>query len=106
MRENMLIGTVLDSFCISNYRNFCGKDIVIGKIAAVANFLLQDLPQTVIHVLFLYVDKSHTVDHHDWTISTGLIVSSVAAVIALWNACMFPENEFDPVILELELMNR
>ena len=106
MRENMLIGTVLDSFCMGNYHHICGKDIVLGKIAAVGNFALQDFPQTIIHVLFLYIDKSHKVDHNDWTISTGLFVSCIALVFALWNACMFSENAFDPVVLELELMDR
>lgn len=44
MRENMLLATVLDSVCISNYRSVCGKDIVIGKICALNNFFFQDLP--------------------------------------------------------------
>jgi hypothetical protein len=102
----MLIATVLDSFCISNYRSICDKDIVIGKICAVNNFFFQDLPQTTIHVMFLYLDFSKKVDHDDWTILAGLYVSAVAVVISLWNAVMFAENAFDPVLLELELKSR
>jgi hypothetical protein len=89
MKENMLLATVLDSFCVSNYRSVCGKDIVIGKICAVNNFFLQDLPQTTIHVLFLYLETTHKIDHHDWTIEASLYMSSIAIVISLWNAVMF-----------------
>jgi hypothetical protein len=54
----------------------------------------------------LYLDASKKVDHYDWTISAGLYVSAVAVVISLWNAVMFAENAFDPVLLELELKDR
>jgi len=52
------------------------------------------------------MDKSHLVDHNDWTIKAGLIVSSIAVIIAFWNFLMVSENHFDPVKFELELASR
>jgi hypothetical protein len=64
------------------------------------------LPQTIIHVGFLYLETEHKIDHSDWTITAGLYLSSVAIVISLYNAVMFKPNVFDPVLIELELKKR
>jgi ABC-type sugar transport system permease subunit len=55
VREQMMLATIFDSFCINNFTTICGKPFVTGKIMAIHNFLLQDLPQTLIHLLFLFL---------------------------------------------------
>ena len=55
IRENMLLATVLDSFCIDNMVMICGKPLVFGKLMGGLSFFLQDLPQFVIHLLFKIV---------------------------------------------------
>ena len=52
IRENMLLATVLDSFCINNSFYFLGKPCVFGKLMGYISFLTQDFPQLTIHVLF------------------------------------------------------
>ena len=44
VRENMMLSTVLDSFCIDNFRTIFKHKIVMGRLMAVLNFCLQDLP--------------------------------------------------------------
>ena len=44
IRENMLLATVLDSFCIDNMVMICGKPLVFGKLMGGLSFFLQDLP--------------------------------------------------------------
>ena len=56
--------------------------------------------------MFLYLEVSHKIDHHDWTITCGLYLSAVSVVISLYNAVMFQPNAFDPVLIELEFKKR
>ena len=52
IRENMLLATVLDSFCINNSFYFMGRPFVFGKLMGFISFFTQDFPQLTIHVLF------------------------------------------------------
>ena len=105
VRENMMLACVLDSFCINNYYTTCGKERVLGRLTQYNNFLFQDFPQTVIHVAFLY-DKICPVSHYEATIKISLIFSYVAICIAILNLIMFKPNDFDPVVLQVELKKR
>ena len=44
IRENMLLATVLDSFCINNSFYFLGKPFVFGKLMGFISFFSQDFP--------------------------------------------------------------
>ena len=44
IRENMLLGTVLDSFCIDNSVVILQKPIAFGKLMGAYTFFCQDLP--------------------------------------------------------------
>ena len=44
IRENMLLATVLDRFCIDNTTRVTGSDIAYGKFMGAYTFLCQDLP--------------------------------------------------------------
>ena len=44
IRENMLLATVLDSFCINNSFYLWGRPFVFGKLMGVISFFTQDLP--------------------------------------------------------------
>ena len=52
IRENMLLATVLDSFCINNSFYLMGRPFVFGKLMGFISFFTQDFPQLTIHVLF------------------------------------------------------
>ena len=52
IRENMLLATVIDSFCINNSFYVLGKPLVFGKLMGFITFFTQDFPQLTIHVLF------------------------------------------------------
>ena len=100
----MLIATILDSFCISNFMEICKKPIVFGKIVATWTFFMQDLPQFCIHVWFLlFDDNHHGVPHDDKTVKMSLIVSAVAVLISGFNFVMMGPNDFDPCLLQIEL---
>ena len=58
IRENMLLATVIDSFCINNSFYFFGKPLVFGKLMGFISFFTQDFPQLTIHVLFKIVITS------------------------------------------------
>jgi hypothetical protein len=91
VRENMMLSTVLDSFCIDNFRIIFGQKIIMGRLMAILNFLLQDLPQTAIHWLFLVF--VHTcVPHKDKTVKMSLICSCMAIMISLFNVIMIRPN--------------
>lgn len=55
IRENMLLATVLDSFCINNSFYVCGRPMVFGKLMGFISFFTQDFPQLTAHVLFKLV---------------------------------------------------
>lgn len=44
IRENMLLATVLDSFCINNSFYFAGRPLVFGKLMGFVSFFTQDFP--------------------------------------------------------------
>ena len=105
VRENMMLACILDSFSIDNYYTVCGTERVLGRLTQFNNFGLQDFPQTLIHVMFLY-DYSTEVSHDGFTVKLSLFFSMVAAAIALLNLVMFKPNDFDPVVLQVELKKR
>jgi len=55
IRENMLLATVVDSFCINNCFYIFERPIVFGKLMGFVSFFTQDLPQLTIHVIFKLV---------------------------------------------------
>ena len=57
IRENMLLATVLDSFCVDNFVQVCRSQIVFGKLMGALTFLLQDFPQMAIHIFFLFEEE-------------------------------------------------
>jgi hypothetical protein len=105
IRENMLLATVLDSFCIENYTSICNKPIVFGKTQAAWTFIMQDFPQFTIHILFmLFVHDG--VPHADFTVKLSLMVSTIAVCISGFNFIMCGPNDFDPILLQIELKQR
>ena len=44
LRENMLLGTVLDSFCINNTLTLGSHHVVFGRMMGALSFFLQDFP--------------------------------------------------------------
>lgn len=44
IRENMLLGTVLDSFCIENNTEICKKPLAFGRVMGAWTLLTQDGP--------------------------------------------------------------
>ena len=62
VRENMLLATVVDSFCLNNTVDFFkhargGKGIhmTYGRLMGTLTFFLQDFPQFMLHVCFKIV---------------------------------------------------
>lgn len=68
-------------------------------------FLLQDFPQMAIHVYFLIFEHDG-VPHADTTVMMSLVVSSMAVCISFFNIWMCTPNEFDPILLQIELKAR
>ena len=52
VRENMLLATVIDSFCINNTIELGNVRIVFGKLMGGLSIFLQDFPQFTLHALF------------------------------------------------------
>ena len=105
IRENMLLATVLDSFCIINNTKICKKTITFGRTMGIWTLLTQDGPQYLIHLLFMFF--IHTdISHSDVTVITSLIVSSFAIQISIFNIIMCTPNEFNPIVLQVELERR
>lgn len=108
IRENMLLGTVLDSFCIDNSVVILQKPIAFGKFMGAYTFFCQDLPQLLIHLYFLvfvhgkYEDKLHK---HP-VVLIALVVGFFAISISTFNFAMFKQNDFDPIVIERELFKR
>lgn len=98
VRENMLMATVLDSFCIDNQTVICKKPIHFGRIQAIWTLMTQDGPQMLIHLLFMFFVQND-VSHADTTVVMSIIVSSFAIGISVFNIIMCQPNEFDPVLL-------
>lgn len=120
LRENMLLATVIDSFCINNTRQFSvkllGRDkrkgkgvgVVFGRLMGALSFFLQDFPQFSIHLSFkiFYSTPIHYALKKETLLLISMIVSGCAVLISLFNMVMCVENEFDPVDLEAALQKR
>ena len=96
VRENMLIATVLDSFCIDNNTEICKKPYHFGRVQAIWTLATQDGPQMLIHLLFLFLVQNE-ISHADTTVVMSIIVSSFAIMISVFNIVMCSQNEFDPI---------
>lgn len=106
IRENMLLATVLDSFCITNNIHvFKNTKLTIGRGMGIWTFFTQDCPQSIIHLLFMFIIESQ-INHYDETVIMSLVVSTFAIMITAFNIIMCVPNEFDPVIVEFELKKR
>ena len=117
LRENMLLATVVDSFCINNTKQIklCSKreHIVFGRLMGGLTFFLQDFPQFTIHacfkiypIIFDNYSDSHYYLKKEKMLLISMVVSGMALLISLFNMVMCVENEFDPVILEAALQRR
>ena len=101
----MLLATILDSFCVVNNNEICSVNMTFGRAMAVWTMVTQDGPQYVIHLLFIFVFYTE-VSHSELTVIMSLVVSTIATAISTFNIIMCTPNEFDPVVLQLELMSR
>ena len=115
LRENMLLATVVDSFCLNNTKHFFkkyndgkGVRIVFGKMMGGLSFFLQDFPQFTIHACFkiFYATPTHYALKKEALLLISMFVSGAAVLISLFNLVMCAENEFDPVDLEAALQKR
>lgn len=105
MRENMLLATVLDSFCIDNNIEMCNKPVPFGRWQGIWTLATQDGPQYAIHLLFIFVVATE-IPHSLSTVLMSLVCSSLAMPISIFNIIMCSQNEFDPIILEIEMKKR
>ena len=123
LRENMLLATVIDSFCINNTKTFfkkyksksggTGVHVVFGRLMGGLSFFLQDFPQFTLHACFkiypLVFSNYSLVHYHlkgQQLLLISMVVSGMAVLISLFNLVMCVENEFDPVLLEAALAKR
>lgn len=108
IRENMLLATVLDSFCINNSFYFFGKPLVFGKLMGFISFFTQDFPQLTIHVMFklLILSEAQKKLKTQSLLMIGMCVSAMAVLISIFNMVMCAQNEFDPIVLETEIGRR
>jgi len=108
IRENMLLATVLDRFCIDNTTRMCGSDIAYGKFMGAYTFFFQDFPQFSIHLYFLFAmhDPDSNVLHGNYIVKLSLVISFFAFCISSFNFAMFKQNKFDPILIERALWER
>jgi hypothetical protein len=66
---------------------------------------MQDLPQLITHMIFLFALHS-PIPHSDPTVIFSLVTTLIAINVSLFNIIMSKPNDFDPVLLELELKKR
>ena len=104
----MLLATVLDSFCIDNTVTIAKKPIAFGKLMGAYTFFFQDFPQLTIHLYFLIFmhDEASLILHAHPLVLVSLVVSCFAVAISLFNFVMFKNNDFDPLVIEVELFRR
>jgi|TARA_B110001450_G_scaffold251663_2_gene272117 hypothetical protein len=101
----MLLATVLDSFCIDNNIEICKKPVPFGRWQGIWTLATQDGPQYAIHLLFIFVVATE-IPHSLSTVLMSLVCSSLAMPISIFNIVMCSQNEFDPLILEIEMKKR
>ncbi len=108
IRENMLVATVLDSFCINNSFYIKGYPVTFGKLMGYVSFFTQDFPQLTAHVLFKLVilSESQYKLKTQTLLLVGMVCSGFAVLISIFNMIMCAQNEFDPILLENDLMLR
>ena len=115
LRENMLLATVVDSFCLNNTKHFFkkwndgkGVRLVFGRLMGGLSFFLQDFPQFTIHACFkiFYATPEHYALKKEPLLLISMFVSGCAVLISLFNLVMCRENDFDPVDLEAALHKR
>ena len=119
LRENMLLATVIDSFCINNtksffkrWRNGKGIHVVFGRLMGTLTFFLQDFPQFTLHACFkiypyfFYYSAVHYHLKGQQLLLISMFVSGAAVAISCFNMVMCVENEFDPLLVEDALLNR
>jgi len=72
------------------------------------SFFTQDFPQLSIHVLFKLVLLSDAQKKlkKETLLLVGMVCSCFAILISIFNMIMCAQNEFDPIILEKELIDR
>ena len=90
IRENMLLATVLDSFCINNCFYMFDKPLVFGKLMGFISFFTQDLPQLTTHVLFKLVifNEAQTKLKTQTLLTVGMIFSVLANFVSIFNMVM------------------
>lgn len=59
----------------------------------------------LIHLLFMFLVQND-VSHADTTVVMSIIVSTFAIAISVFNIIMCSQNEFDPILLQIELKKR
>lgn len=72
---------------------------------AIWTMLTQDGPQYVIHWLFIFLFVTN-VDHSELTVMMSIVCSTFAIMISIFNITMCTPNEFDPIVLQIELKRR
>jgi hypothetical protein len=105
IRENMMLACVLDSFCITNYEYLCKRNIFFPRIMGSITLFFQDIPQLIVHMIFLFVIHTH-VPHSDLTVILSLITSCFAVMVSTFNVVVSHPNHFDPLLLKIELDKR
>ena len=67
--------------------------------------LLQDIPQLIIHMIFLFFMHTH-IPHGDLTVIFSLCTSAFAILVSTFNVVVSHPNHFDPKLLKNELDKR
>jgi hypothetical protein len=68
--------------------------------------ITQDLPQMIIHIVFLFAMPLSLIPHSDFTVIFSLCTGTVAFGVSLFNVIMSKPNKFDPVLLSQALEKR
>lgn len=100
-----MLEVVLDSFCITNYEYLCKNNIFFPRIMGGITLFFQDIPQLIIHMLFLFVIHTN-VPHSDVTVTFSLVTSVFAVMVSSFNVFVSHPNHFDPLLLKIELDKR
>ena len=91
IRENMLMATVMDKFCINNSVQIFGRQICFGKLMGAYTFVFQDFPQMTIHLIFMIFDHSKPAHilHKEPLVLVAVLIGAFAISISLFNWVMF-----------------
>jgi len=105
IRENLLLAVVLDSFCITNFAQVFTTQIVFPRVMGLVTLFLQDIPQLTIHLIFLFAFHTH-IPHFEFTVVFSLVATLFAIQVSLFNVIVSKPNDFDPLLLQIELKKR